>query len=460
MTVTGKLTIGDGNSFMQTSYGDLHIAKGGSITMGTGTVMVRDFILDASLGNKVDENESPAVSGQFSDENNSMIMDGDAYFDLTFDPEGRISYGWYDFTVPFPVNVNGGIARINSNNDQVLENNTDFIVAEFDEQSRANGGKGWRRLYNGVMQPGKLYSITFDDEVDQNTFRFTWNKEGSKFNGESYAAKCTNGTTDASLSGWNGLGNGMLSYGYLGKDGYKLQAFNHTLNKYELVKGEKTFAVGTAFFVQVDHNESIDWVPVEAETESRPLFAPKYKANETEEFLLTLHGAGAKSEDALYFSASEEATEAYVIGHDLLKMGTPTEARVAQMWTTKGGHVLCDVEAALNGNTAYTPLTFFAPKEGNYKLAVEKAPEDADLFLTYKGNVIWNLSSGPYAFKLAKGTTEDYGLRIEARTEQVAPGNNNGALSEEAARKVLINNMLYIVSPEGKMYDATGKSVQ
>lgn len=29
----------------------------------------------------------------------------DAYFQMSFDPSGQITYGWYDFVVPFEVDI-------------------------------------------------------------------------------------------------------------------------------------------------------------------------------------------------------------------------------------------------------------------------------------------------------------------------------------------------------------------
>ena len=447
----GKLIV-NGNSKAADNYGDLHVKNGGEIVLN-GQLNVRNFILDAKLG---DSDTKKAASGQVVAPE-KLIINHKAYFQMTFDPEGAISYGWYDFTVPFEVNINGGISRINSAADKVMVCGTDFLIMEADEQNRANGGKGWRQLHGGVMNPGKLYTIGFDDGVNQNTFLFAWNGNGNLANSNSYAVRYATGG-DGSKNGWNGMGNGMLRHGYPDCS-YKKQAYNHKDNVYNLVDGNVTFAVGSAFFIQVPAAGSLAWV--EDMADARPVFAPKHEVEQVEECRLTLRDENDKQVDVLYYSASEEATDAYVIGKDLLKLGTPTEAKVAQMWATKGGKKLCDIEAALVNDNAVAPLSLFTPKAGEYMLSVEQMPEDATLYLTYNDQVIWDLTQGAYMFVLEKGTTEGYGLSFQAkRAPQVTTGMENTNADSHSVRKVLINNTIYIVTPEGEMYNIMGKNIQ
>jgi hypothetical protein len=67
--------------------------------------------MDAKLAGKntLDVKED-AASGQVENPQ-QLAVNGDAYFQMTFDPKGTISYGWYDFVGPFPVNVSDGIFR-------------------------------------------------------------------------------------------------------------------------------------------------------------------------------------------------------------------------------------------------------------------------------------------------------------------------------------------------------------
>ncbi len=413
LTVDGSLTV-NGETEDREKYGDIHVKETGNLVLGnTAALKVHDFILDASLGGlDAEKHNQTAMSGQVTNAE-KIEKQGNAYFDLSFDPSGKISYGWYDFTVPFEVNIAGGIYRINSTSDKVMVCGTDFLIMEADEVNRANGGKGWRQFRTGVLKPGKLYTITFDDEVNQNTFRFMWNGNGSLSNGETYNAQFAAGSEE-SLRGWNGMGNGMLRHGYPEGD-YKMQVYNHSTNTYDLVSGQKTFAVGSAFFVQVDAAGEIDWEKAAA-TADRPLYAPSREGYEVEEVCLTLRQEDANAAaDVLYFSASEEATEAYVIGHDLLKMGTPTDSKVARLWATKGGKKLCDVEAGLANNNAEAPLSIYAPQTGTYILSADEAPANTSLYLTYNGRAIWNLSYSPYNLALPWKKTGSPAVSISQR---------------------------------------------
>ena len=452
----GTLAVNGTTNTQTGGYGDIHVKDDGTLALGNSAdLQVRDFILDASLG---DADTQHAASGQFDDKNRKMVLNRNAYFDLSFDPSKKISYGWYDFTVPFTVNISNGISRIGTTDDRQMVHGVDFMVMEADEANRANGGRGWRNVSGGVLQPGKLYTITFDyqESFDQNTFRFKWNGNGTLANGATAHTQYTEGSEET-LRGWNGLGNGMLRHGYV-NSGYKMQAYNHTNNTYDFVENNKTFAVGSAFFIQVPAAQTIQWT--KDTTNARPMYAPQREAREVEEFRLTLN-RDEKKADVLYLSASEDATEAYVIGRDLLKMGTPAESKVARMWAIKGGKNLCDVEAELVNNNANTPLMLFAPQAGSYELRIEEMPEDATLYLTYNGSPIWNLNNAPYMFELEKGTTEGYGLRIYAHNApQIATGVEEVASDKEAARKVLIDEKIYIITPQGAMYDITGKFVK
>ena len=451
----GTLTV-KGTSDYRAEYGDVHVLNDGAIHLSNSAdLQVRDFTLDAKLG----DGATSAASGQVSGDSTKLHVNSVAYFQLSFDPSGAIDYGWYDFTVPFPVNISGGIERVNSSADKVMVCGQDFLLMEDDEASFVNGGKGWRQISSGVLMPGKLYTITFDETVNQNTFRFAWNGQGELANGDSFTAQYLTGS-DASRNGWNAIGNAMLRHGYVAGD-YKIQAYNHTDNVYEIIYDPKTFAVGTAFFIQVEEAGNIDWKAAEA-TPGRPIYAPQRVARNIDEFRLSLRNEATDAiNDVLFFSASEEATEAYVIGHDLLKKGTPTEAKKAQMWATKGGKKLCDVETHMMNNKASSDLNFFVPKDGLYEIAIERAPEDATLYLTYNGRAIWNLSMSAYEFDLEQGTTEGYGLRIVANEQTTTDIENGGLLNDEnGVRKVMIDDVIYIVTPEGKMYDIVGKGIK
>jgi hypothetical protein len=149
------LQIGDGTPKSRTVYGNLYVEDGGQvIVQDGGTMNVNNFTLEASIGNM----DTPASSGQVSGDGDLNIA-GDVYFKVSFDPSGAITYGWYDFTVPFEVDVLNGVFDKDGNK---LTYNVDYAVMEFNEQIRAkNTGRPWV-WFRGTMQPSKLYTITLE----------------------------------------------------------------------------------------------------------------------------------------------------------------------------------------------------------------------------------------------------------------------------------------------------------
>ena len=453
LTVNGDLTI-NGASEDLTEYGDLHVREGGQVNLSNGTLKVHNFTLDAALSGTKGGVHQNAASGQVANPT-KLDVRGEAYFVLTIDPADALTYGWYDFTVPFEVEISNGIYRYGEN--PPMRNGVDFVVMEYSESRRATGARGWVNA-SGTLQPGRAYTITLDKWA-YTTYVFKKKTGASTTGTNSFNAVASD--VESQTRGWNGLGNGSLSHAQL-TDAFsnaKVQLYDHAHNVYVTKEAnESNFAVGTAFFIQVSEAQTISFAAAE---ENRTMMAPSREVYTMDEFRLTLKDTETdNTTDRLWLSASEEATEEYVIGQDLLKMGTPTSGTVAQMWTMKGGKVLCDVETAMNGERATAPLSFYAPKAGQYELAIDQAPEDVTLYLTYNDQVIWILSFGSYVFDLEKGTTEGYGLRMETnRAPQIATG-----IDEQTAgtqnRKVMINNTLYIVTDEGAIFDVMGKNIK
>lgn len=451
------LTLRDGVSRPRVQYGNLHVKDGGKVVVGTGAFMINDFILDAALGTI----GTSASSGQVLDDNDRFIVNGDAYFLMTLNPSGENTLGWYDFVVPFQADVKD-LKIIGC--DRPLVFNDDYAVMRYDEAKRAVNGKDWQK-FNGTMEPGRVYTIAVDaDHPEWNTVLFKKKKGGTLGAPASFWAECST-TGETKDCGWNGLGNGTLQHIQLNAASVrKIEVYDHTNNIFETLDEDEVsnlkFAVGTSFFIQVDEAQPIVF---DQATDGHLFLAPAREQRTIDEFRLVLTAEDAPyASDRLWVSASEEATGEYTVGHDLLKMGTPSEAKLAQMWAVRENERLCDVEMPLMSNKAQTPMSFFAPSAGTYTLAVDAAPDDATLYLTQNGNVIWNLSVSPYTIDLKKGTTEGYGLKLVAErkvstdVENVQSGDMQGA----KCRKVLIDDKMYIIMPDGAMFEATGKKVK
>ena len=459
------LTLRDGVSRPRTLYGNLHVKDGGKVVVGTGAFMINDFMLDAALGNTV----KGSSSGQVLDDNDEFIVNGDAYFQMDLDPDGEISTGWYDFVVPFEVNVSSGIylAATATEPMRKLTNGVDYAVMRYDEGLRASGEYDWKK-YSGNMEPGRVYTITVDPRHGWNTILFVKKNNKGEAIGDSntFTTACSEGANEK--KGWNGFGNGTLRHvefnkllnGFKEDDDVKVQLYDHTNNVYVPRTADSfTYAVGTSFFMQVDAEKTIKLSPA---TNDFAFLAPARNGHYTSEFTLTLTAENAEyASDRLWVSASEEATGEYVIGRDLLKMGTLTEAKVAQMWTVSNNNRLCDIELPLANDAARCDLHLFAPQAKKYSLAVEKAPQDVVLYLTYNDRPIWNLTMSSYEFDLEQGTTEGYGLQLYVRqSPEVATGVDGVQDAEIGVQKVLINDKIYLITPEGAIFSVTGKKIQ
>lgn len=453
------LTIGSSDSYKRTTYGNLYVETGGKVVLNGGELKVKDFVLEAELGDNTTIH--PATSGQVNGVE-QLNVQGNAYFDLALDPSGQCSPGWYDFTVPFPVDAATGITRFRNatHEEYTIRNGVNYAIMDFSESRHVASAYGWKK-FSSVMQPGHCYSITIDSY--DNIYRFKKTATGS-FNSES-SVTLDYSDVESDLRGWNGLGNGTSKHVDLSVEGIdKVQIYNHSTNSYTAAEiNEFTYVVGASYFVQAKvSNSVIEYTPGTKNNEY--LRAPQRRVadNQNSEFKLMLTREGANVEsDRLYVSASEEALDAYEIGRDLAKFGTPTEAKTAQVWANAYDKKLCDVEMPLINNNASCSLGLYTPQAGSYELRIEEMPQDATLYLTYNGTPVWNLTNAPYLFDLEKGTTEGYGLRLYAHEEsQIATGVEEAASENGAVRKVLIDEKIYIITPQGAMYDITGKFVK
>ena len=448
----GKLTVGSNDSETRGAYGNLKVKNGGQVVFGAGVLKVNDFVLEAKLGDATNLGKSGQVFNPAS-----LEVRGNAYFDLALDPSGECSPGWYTFTVPFPVDALNGVTRFDNSTheEKTIKNEVNYAIMDYSENRRVVNGYGWKK-YRSVMQPGQCYTMTIDD-VD-NVYRFKKTADGAFNTQMNETLAYTDVETEH--NGWNSLGNGTMAYADLSVSGIeKVQVYIHGSNSYMPVNmDEYTYVVGSTYFIQaLEANQEITYTHSGA---NHTLRAPKQAMESISEFALSLTNEAQSEMDRLYVGASEDALDVYEAGRELTKFAAPTEAKVAQVWASAYGLQLCDIDMPMSGNEADCALGLYAPKAGQYTLYIKNEVEDADLFLTYNGEIIWDLTASPYVFDLAKGTTEGYGLRIAARAPQIATGVDETNADSKSVRKVLINNTIYLITPEGKMYDIVGKSAK
>ena len=334
-----------------------------------------------------------------------------------------------------------------------MTNRVDFEVWGYDTQLRAQTqSNGWKRVNDNMMHAGKAYLIGFNPG-QTNTIRLkaaaSW--KTNLFNGTSMQVVAAGSGDHAN---WNGLANPTMRYIDVNR---KTEVFNNNTHEWDSYDPEAlsfNFVVGTAFFVQSDEAVTI------SNTDHGNYRAPKRESENKCAYAVRITREDATDFDnQIIVRASEEATGEYTQGHDMLTMNGTSSNTAALLWTENyGGKRLAIEEAAWLNGTATYELKMYAPKAGTYSISVAEAKANADLYLTYEGSIIWNLSESAYPIDLKKGTTEGYGLLLQAKAPGAATGVDNIDASE-AAQKVIIDDHVYILR-NGQMYGVDGKAVK
>ena len=135
----------------------------------------------------------------------------------------------------------------------------------------------------------------------------------------------------------------------------------------------------------------------------------------------------------------------------------------AMIWSENyGGKRLAIEEAPLVNEKASYKIGIFAPADGAYRIEANDTYDNANLFLTYNGKAIWNLSMSACELDLTKGQNEGYGLRLVAKMPQTPTGIEEvtgDGLQVTGAQKIVLEDKVFILRG-GKMYDVTGKAVR
>ena len=424
---------------------DLTVGINGSQTVASAT----DY-MDVTL-----TSDGLAQSGQIINANNITLY-GNADFILSKDFAKRT---WYCIAVPWKVDVNGGVII----NGKAAVLGTDIDICYYDGAVRAAQGKVsscWVYMKNlstkKILEPGKAYMIALlKTSASSITFRKKTQEPllTTETNVQSYPSSTA---TDAN---WNAIANPSLVHAYLnaGSVGAQAQRYNSADDSYEWFNlDDHKLVVGEPIYVQAPTTTTVP-----ASASYAPARRAKAQAVPTK-YEVSITAAGAtKYADHLSITLNEDKEEnAYVIGQDLVKFGV--SAKVAQMWIDRYDAKLCINTVAPEGDATNFPMSIFAPKAGNYTIAIEreKATEDYDLYLTYNGEAIWNLSGGAYTANFAKGTLSNYGLRVSAKAPQITTGIDEAVVDAKGeTRKVLVNDQVLIIRGE-KVYTIDGQLVK
>ena len=426
----GVLTVDTKNTFAK-----LIVKKGGKVTLSNKKLTVTGtFTIETTMAG--------GKSGQLKGATQSnFIAQGDAYIDITLGDNGNADK-WHAFTVPFPVDALNGIFDLDGNK---LTNEQNYAIMDYHGDIRAQGKYGWKK-FRGTLVPGTFYLMTVDG--NRTTYRMKMKAGSNVVAANSKAVTAYDGEGDDTDKGWNGIGNPTLAYGQVN---VAVQVLDPVHYVYETKNANScNFIVGTPFFYQAAADGSISMIEANASL----YYAPIRKAvKTTEQIKVSL--ANENYTDNLFISASEDATNNYQIGKDLVKMTMTNTPIVPQIFGVAYKTQLSMVHAPLVGDRANYTLNLYAPADGEYTISAQQT-EDAIVYLTYEGSPIWNITAGEYNCDLQKGNNSGFGLMLVRRAPQVTTDIEGANQSQNGVRKLLINGQLFI-EKEGKLFNVTGQ---
>ncbi len=430
--------------------GDVTVKEGGKVVVNK-PLKTNSFVLSAAPGQ---EAEACEVYGA----ENIAVPTGDIFMDFQLIPgdadmpNGIAGY-WYSISAPFTVSVNDGIYMTDGTH---LVNNTHIQVWEFAPQQYANGGRGWKRV--NVMQRGKAYLIGFDPDAFAAMSKAVPNVVRLK--ATSLLADLANLVVEA----FTGSARTYLYNGFSNPNTHNVrvsgsyQYYDNINQQFSTVTTD--MVVGTPFFYAHsgvgtnDENLTIN--------DPNATLAPTRIAGDEYKFCLQIRKPNSRYYDnQMYICASEDAASTFVGGKDVETMNDACSSKAAVIWTNAYGKRLAVENAPLVNNQALYDLSIMTPAAGTYVLRQANEVEGADLYVTYEGAIVWNLSLGDYEMDLVRGTTTGYGLLLVAQPNQMPTGVENGELlnGENGVQKILLNGQLYILR-DGHLYDAVGKEMK
>lgn len=426
--------------------GALHVPEGKSLTTG-------DLIVEAY----------PDGSGTI-DGLERVTVTGNAYFDYNFNTD---PWHWSAFGVPFEIDLKAAAPLKEKSDSMTL--GSDYDIVYYDSQERAAhgpSGKCWKYVENDAehkLTPGKLYMIAFNRPVGRvNVVRFTKASTAS-INYDGKLDLVITSDAAGNNKNWNGIANPRMYHallhagvtecqvhdgGEIGKDGY-----------YTYDMQDKKFFVGKAAFVQVP-NEQNEMTTTQATDQNaivRNNAPRRAKAQEgADRYDVQIAPMAEEMSDRVFLLTDEDKADEYVIVSDLAKAGvSPVRP---QMWVNRYGVKLCKNTIAMRNNVADYPLGISVPADGSYDIFLEERPNNDDmLYLTYDGEAIWNLSYGACTIDLQRGTTDHYGLRVVAKSPQVATGIEEATIQNgDAVRKVIVEDKVFIIR-NGQIFGIDGR---
>ena len=414
----------------EAEYDNMYIGNNGSVDVEE-KVTVNNLYIQTTMGT--------TTSGQLNTTPENIIINGDAFIDITLGNNGEPSQ-WHAFTVPFPVDAMNGVYDLNDNQ---LKNEVNYAIMDYHGDIRANGQYGWKK-YRGILVPGTFYLMTVDG--NRTTYRFKKVKDAELIAPATKELKAynTGSSDDTKDKGWNGVGNPTLMHGKVDVDAQILDPVSYA---YVPVPASSAhFTVGTPFFIQAAADAT---VTIAAEVSGS--LAPARRAAAAVENIKVMLG-NSDYTDRLYVSASEDAINEYEIGKDLAKMTMTKTPSVPQIFAEAYNTSLCMIDAPMANNEAVVALNLYAPAEGEYTISTD-LQENAIVYLMQEGTIVWNLSMGEYPITLKQGDNAGYSLLVRRADAPTSVETIEGANNQ--TDKLIHNGNLYILH-NGKVFDAVG----
>ena len=429
------------------SIGDLTVEAGGKVVLDENKLtVVGTFAIETTMASGASGQINGATASNFA-------AAGEAYIDITLSASGRADQ-WHAFTVPFPVDALNGIYDLDGGK---LTNEVNYAIMDYHGDIRATGKYGWKK-YRKTLVPGTFYLMTVDGL--RTTYRFK-KAAGAALvaeNSKTIYEYAADGDGEDSDAGWNGVGNPTLSYGQVD---VPVQVLDPDAYEYQTKPANSTnFVVGTPFFYKASADGSIMMQTADA---GASYYAPARRGvREIKDLDITFGNEAYK--DHLYISASEDAINSYEQDKDLVKMRMSKTPKVAQIMAEAYGCELSMVNAPMVNDEARYALSLYAPAAGEYTIssdAMALAEDGSQLYLTYNGYPMWNLTSSPMTVTLPKGNSTQFGLLI-TRPALMPTGVDEvtgDGLQVTGVEKLIIDDHIYILR-DGKMYDVTGEAVK
>ena len=413
-----------------------------------GATDVDDLILKAEQGK----------SGQLL--NPDQLTYRDAYFQLklTTDNTDLNDQVWYDFSVPFDVDINTGVYRVKTyqKTGEQLRNGVDYLVWEYDGAKRAATGNGWTRATGSTIYAGKTYLIGFADGWDpkETTFRFKAKSHGLPTASTSTLPMSAYPASDEGHSNWNGLGNPSLHHIKITGTDYvhvcDIKGSEYVFNP--VLLNTTAITVGTAFFAQGTGSLTLD------KACGNDHIAHRVPQKQAERYTFDVEIlADGQMDNRLYVSASADAALGYEQGRDMQSWNSDFNG-VATVWIDAYGKQLSVCDAPLAESSISYMLGIHTPSAGEYTLRSSARYGDAQLWLLQEGVPVCNLSESDYTLFLNQGTTRDYSLLIVRTPSHVTTGMDTLQHHVDAVK--FVRNGVLCICVDGVLYDATGRMIK